>query len=100
MTFKSGQYLVICDRCHHKVYSSKTIMEWNGWRVCLDCYDPKHPQLEEPIIILDNPPLQDISLEPSDRFSCPFEIWNTGANFNWNNIECIWGDFRNPEEDL
>lgn len=38
-------YPVICDRCGFRYPSNKTKMEWTGWRVCDECWEPKHPQL-------------------------------------------------------
>ena len=35
-----------CDRCGfvYKYLMLKT--EWNGLKTCLECYEPKHPQLK------------------------------------------------------
>ena len=35
----------ICDKCGLKVSYLTLITEWNNLRVCPECYDPKHPQL-------------------------------------------------------
>ena len=35
----------ICDRCGDKIPYPQLKTEWNGLRVCYDCWDPKHPQL-------------------------------------------------------
>lgn len=49
MTYKSGDYLVICDRCGFKRYASDCKMTWDGWFVCADtCYEEKHPQFSPP----------------------------------------------------
>lgn len=49
MTYKPGDYLVICDRCGFERYASECQMTWDGWFVCADtCYEPKHPQFTPP----------------------------------------------------
>jgi hypothetical protein len=35
----------ICIRCGRKVHVSDIRREWTGVRVCYECWDPKHPQL-------------------------------------------------------
>ena len=44
-----GQYIpgdnwVICDRCGFKVRASQTKYTWDGFLVCLDDWEPRHPQ--------------------------------------------------------
>lgn len=47
MAFASGRNsLGICDRCGQQYGYSELKKEWTGFKVCLDCYEPKHPQLE------------------------------------------------------
>ena len=49
MSYKSGDYLVICDRCGFKRYASECKMTWDGWFVCEDtCWEPKHPHFTDP----------------------------------------------------
>jgi NAD-dependent SIR2 family protein deacetylase len=36
----------LCDRCSFEYKLSELREEWNGAKVCPDCYEPKHPQLE------------------------------------------------------
>lgn len=46
--FASGknQWLT-CDRCGLRTPYIRARTEWNGLRVCPECYDPKHPRLEK-----------------------------------------------------
>lgn len=44
MTYRPGDYWVICDRSGRKVRSSDTVKEWNGLRVHRDEYETRHPQ--------------------------------------------------------
>jgi hypothetical protein len=47
MAYASGKFAkALCDRCafEYKLHQLKT--EWNGLKVCPQCYEPKHPQLE------------------------------------------------------
>tara|TARA_R110000787_G_scaffold218067_1_gene326779 strand:- start:2781 stop:3143 length:363 start_codon:yes stop_codon:yes gene_type:complete len=46
VAYASGKFsLAECDRCGF-VYRYPTMkMEWNGLKVCTECYEPKSPQL-------------------------------------------------------
>ena len=49
MTFKVGDYLVICDQCGFRRYASECRMTWDKLFVCADtCFEPKHPQYTPP----------------------------------------------------
>ena len=39
-----GDHNVICDRSGFKVKASQTRMEWNGLRVRIEDWEPRHPQ--------------------------------------------------------
>lgn len=41
--YKSGDWLVICDSCAKKLKASKTKERWDGFRVCSECWEPRHP---------------------------------------------------------
>lgn len=43
---KLGQNLVVCDVCGVKVLSSEIRQTWDGYLVCKQDYNPKHPQIE------------------------------------------------------
>ena len=38
--------LGICDRCGREVAYLRLRKEWKGTKVCSECFEPKHPQLE------------------------------------------------------
>jgi hypothetical protein len=49
MSYKPGDYLVICDRCGFQRYASECRMTWDNWFVCSDtCWEPKHEQFKPP----------------------------------------------------
>lgn len=44
--YASGKYSVaICDRCGQRYKYLELKKEWTGFKVCPECYEPKHPQL-------------------------------------------------------
>tara|TARA_R100001460_G_scaffold20618_2_gene42584 strand:+ start:3374 stop:3712 length:339 start_codon:yes stop_codon:yes gene_type:complete len=47
MAYALGKFAKgLCDRCSFEYKLSELKEEWNGAKVCPDCYEPKHPQLE------------------------------------------------------
>ena len=47
MPYAVGKHAIaLCDRCGFQVPYLSLKEEWNGNRVCKECYEPKHPQLE------------------------------------------------------
>ena len=47
MKYATGKYaLALCDRCGQQYDYVVLRKEWNNLRVCPDCYEEKHPQLE------------------------------------------------------
>ena len=47
MTYALGKYAnAICDRCGQQYPYLTLKKEWTGFKVCIECYEPKHPQLE------------------------------------------------------
>ena len=49
MTYKPGDYLVICDRCGFQRYATECKMTWDGYFVCEDtCWEPKHEHFNPP----------------------------------------------------
>lgn len=50
--FKPGDWNAICDQCGAKYKASELLLQWDGFRVCSTCLDPRHPQelqLPQPI---------------------------------------------------
>ena len=47
MRYASGKFaLAICDRCGQQYDYLDLRKEWNGLKVCPECFETKHPQLE------------------------------------------------------
>ena len=47
MAYAVGIYSkAICDRCGFRYDYLELRQEWNGLKVCPECYETKHPQLE------------------------------------------------------
>lgn len=41
--YVSGDWNIICDVCSLKLKASKTKQRWDGFRVCPDCFETRHP---------------------------------------------------------
>jgi hypothetical protein len=49
MAFAVGKYSYgVCDRCGFRYKYLELRMEWTGFKVCSECFEPKHPQLDPP----------------------------------------------------
>ena len=47
MAYALGKFAIaLCDRCSFQFKLSELEEEWTGFKVCSECYEPKHPQLE------------------------------------------------------
>ena len=47
MAYVSGKYAIaLCDMFGQRYKLNRLIKEWTGFKVCPECYEPKHPQLE------------------------------------------------------
>jgi len=42
--YVAGDHWVLCDECGFKTRASQTRMRWDNLRVCLDDWEPRHPQ--------------------------------------------------------
>ena len=42
--YKLNDWNALCDRCQKKYKASQLRLEWTGFRVCDDCWEPRHPQ--------------------------------------------------------
>lgn len=40
------QAFFMCDRCGQKKPYTEAQTDWQGFRVCMECFEPKHPQLK------------------------------------------------------
>jgi hypothetical protein len=43
-TYVSGQHNVTCDVCSQKTKAGLTRQRWDGFRVCCNCFEERHPQ--------------------------------------------------------
>tara|TARA_R110001632_G_scaffold214953_1_gene341820 strand:+ start:724 stop:1443 length:720 start_codon:yes stop_codon:yes gene_type:complete len=47
MSYASGKFAIgLCDRCAFEYPLKDLKKEWTGFKVCNECFEPKHPQLE------------------------------------------------------
>jgi hypothetical protein len=45
--YASGKFAIaLCDQCGQRFKLNTLIKDWKGFKVCPECYEPKHPQLE------------------------------------------------------
>lgn len=45
--YVSGKFAIaLCDQCGQRYKYLQLIKDWKGFKVCPECYEPKHPQLE------------------------------------------------------
>lgn len=45
--YASGKFAIaLCDQCGQRFKLLQLIKDWKGFKVCEECYEPKHPQLE------------------------------------------------------
>ena len=45
--YASGRFAIaLCDQCGQRYKLLELIRDWKGFKVCTECYEPKHPQLE------------------------------------------------------
>ena len=54
MGYASGRYAYfICDTCGFRYPYKSAKGNWENFRTCEECYEPKHPQLDPPNISAD-----------------------------------------------
>jgi len=45
--YAGGNYAIaLCDRCGLQYRNNSLKKEWNGLRTCVECWEPKHPQIQ------------------------------------------------------
>jgi hypothetical protein len=45
--YAAGKFAIaLCDQCGQRFKLNTLKKEWTGFKVCDECYEPKHPQLE------------------------------------------------------
>ena len=70
MAYASGKYAYfICDTCGFRYPYKEARGNWENFRTCQECYEPKHPQLDPPVVSADAEvlwkPRPDVSLPKS-----------------------------------
>ena len=71
MSFAVGRYSqAICDRCGFAVKYLELKEEWNGLRVCEECFETKHPQLKPPYSSADAEAIED----PRPQVNLPMTV--------------------------
>ena len=51
MAYASGKYAYfICDTCGFRYPYKSAKGNWENFRTCEECYEPKHPQLDPPSV--------------------------------------------------
>jgi len=70
MAYATGKYAYfICDTCSFRYPYTTAKTTWENFRVCSECYEPKHPQLDPPNLSADAEqlwkPRPDVSLPQS-----------------------------------
>ena len=54
MSYAAGKNaLGQCDRCGQRYYLKQLHKEWNGLKTCPSCWEPKQPQLELRVNVVD-----------------------------------------------
>jgi hypothetical protein len=92
MAYAQGKYSrAICDRCGFDFPYLDLRKEWTGFKVCGECYEPKHPQLTPSR----SPTDPEALYEPRPTISAPttgFGIIRTSSpNPQYNNTDDIIG---------
>ncbi len=70
MSYASGKYAYfICDTCGFRFPYTSSKGTWENFKTCHECHEPKHPQLDPPVISADAEslwqPRPDVSLPKS-----------------------------------
>ena len=86
-TYKPGDWYILCDDCHKKIHGSTAKQRWDGFYVCKDCWNPRHPQdfikgRKETI----TPPFT--RPRPSDVFVSTCDLWGTQGVAGWGTAGC------------
>jgi len=84
--FKSGDWLIVCDRCAFIIMASESKHEYEGTIVCKDCYETRN-SLELTKARKDRiiPPF--LQPEPEDIF-INVSYTDTNNNCTWDTMRC------------
>lgn len=65
--FRRGDALGICDQCGFRFYLSELRKQWDGLKVCKQCFEPRHPQ-DRLKVRKESPPPKDPRPEREDVY--------------------------------
>jgi hypothetical protein len=87
MAYAVGKFaLAHCDRCGFRYKLLELQKEWNGLKVCKECFEIKHPQLEPVPAVIDPEalyePRPDNDNENTDYVHIFTNTDPVGVNFN------------------
>ena len=75
--YTSGKFgLALCDQCGQQFKLNALKKEWTGFKVCDECYEPKHPQLEPKRAL--NEPMALLEPRPEARLGVNVFVGDTG----------------------
>lgn len=75
--YTSGKFgLALCDQCGQQFKLNALKKEWTGFKVCDECYEPKHPQLEPKRTL--NEPQALLEPRPEGRLGVNVFVGDTG----------------------
>ena len=75
--YTSGKFgLGLCDQCGQQFKLNELKKEWTGFKVCDECYQPKHPQLEPKRSL--NEPQALLEPRPESRLGVNVYVGDTG----------------------
>ena len=79
--YASGKFAIaLCDQCGQRFKLNALIKDWKGFKVCRECYEPKHPQLEPKRTI--NEPIALYQPRPESRMAVAVYVgWNADTTF-------------------
>lgn len=100
MSYKSGQWLAVCDRCGFEFLAKDLKKDWQGLMVCSNDYELRNPQdfiRVRPEKI--TPPWT--RPEPEDEFiTAACDLWTTQGRADFGTADCARADQATPIEIL
>lgn len=83
--FVPGDWDAFCPRCRFRKKASEFVREWDGTRVCLTCFEPRHPQelrrqpVDKESVPWSQPVHSTADLDPGFTFTVQSVPTDTGA---------------------
>jgi hypothetical protein len=88
-TYKPGDWNIHCDVCSKKIKASEAKHRWDGFIVCADDYEERHP-LDFVRTVPDNIRVPFIRKQADDQFlvsSCT--IWTSSGYVGFGSVGCM-----------